>query len=270
MEETHVVIDGKHYHRHNLHTLPGELNTFDVTSDSNSDTLGFFGELHPFSNFHPHQFNCEGEEFNSSEQYIQWKKATFFKDYPTMIRILNCEDAMDSKETARDINNFDRKSWNEVAEELITSTDNHVPEKTLKLGRKSLIRDPWITTGILRSLRWQKQLYKEILLSNNDVSTFRYRSYHNCLHKIIRSNRQHYLHDKCKEYRQNGRKLWQLINRLIGRENNKHNTIESLKVDNLIKYDSESITKSFNDFFSTVGESLAEQQICNPPNLKTT
>ena len=35
-----------------------------------------------------------------------------------MTRILNCEDAMDSKETAWDINNFDRQSWNEVAEEL--------------------------------------------------------------------------------------------------------------------------------------------------------
>ena len=109
MEGTHIVIDGKHYHRHNLHTLPGELNTFDVTSTSNNDALGFFGELHPFSNFHPCQFKCDGEEFNSSEQYIQWKKAVFFNDRPTMTRILNCEDAMDSKDTARDINNFDRK-----------------------------------------------------------------------------------------------------------------------------------------------------------------
>ena len=74
MKSTHVVIDGKHYHRHNLHSFPSELNTFDVTSESNSDILGFFGELHPFSNFHPCQFICEGEEFNSSEQYIQWKK----------------------------------------------------------------------------------------------------------------------------------------------------------------------------------------------------
>ena len=133
-------------------------------------------------------------------------------------------------------------SFNLFHQKLITSIDNHAPEKTLKLGRKSLIRDPWITNGILRSLRQQKQLYKEMLLSKTDVSTFRYRSYCNCLQKRIRSNRQHYLHDKCKEYRQNGRKLWQLINRIIGKENNKHNTIESLKVDNLIKYDSESIT----------------------------
>ena len=159
-------------------------------------------------------------------------------------------------------------SFNLFHEKLITSIDNHAPEKTLKLGRKSLIRDPWITTGILRSFKWQKQLYKEMLLSNTDVSTFRYRSYRNCLQKIIRSNKQYYLHDKCKEYRQNKRKHWQLINRIIGRENNKHNTIESLKVDNLIKYDSESITNSFNEFFSTVGESLAKQQTCNSSELE--
>ena len=150
MEGTHVVIDRKHYHRHNLHTLPGELNNFDVTSDSYSDTLGFFGELHPLSNFHPCQFKCEGEELNSSEQYIQWKKAAFFKDYPTMTRILNCEDAMDNKETARDTNNFDRKSWNEVAEELCYEgvkqkflQNQHLLDELLQTGNKTLVESSY-------------------------------------------------------------------------------------------------------------------------------
>ena len=163
MKGTHVVIDGKHYHRYNLHTLPRELNTFDVTSDSNSDTLGFFGELHPFSNFHPCQFKCDGKEFNSSEQYIQWKKAAYFKDYPTMTRILNCEDAMHSKETARDINNFDRKSWNEVAEEFCYEgvrqkimQNQHLLDELLQTGNKTLVEssydDVW-GTGIPLSNR---------------------------------------------------------------------------------------------------------------------
>ena len=43
-------------------------------------------------------------------------------------------------------------SFNLFHEKLMTSIDNHAPEKTLRLGKKSLIRDPWITTGILRSL----------------------------------------------------------------------------------------------------------------------
>ena len=127
-------------------------------------------------------------------------------------------------------------SFNLFHETLPDSIDHHAPEKTLKLGRKSVIRDPWITNGILRSLRCQKQLFREMLLTNSDVSTFRYRSYRNCLQKIMRSNKQYYLHNKCKEYRQNGRKLWQLINRVIGKENNKQNSIEYLRINNLIRY----------------------------------
>ena len=50
-------------------------------------------------------------------------------------------------------------SFNLFHEKLIASIDTHAPEKTLKIGRKSLIRDPWITTGILRSLKRQKHLY---------------------------------------------------------------------------------------------------------------
>ena len=36
----------------------------------------------------------------------------------------------------------------------------------------------------------------------------------------------------------------------------------------MIKYDSDSITKSFNDFFSTVGEKLANQQVNSPLELE--
>ena len=44
-------------------------------------------------------------------------------------------------------------SFNLFHQTLIRSNDKHAPEKTLKLGRKSMIRDPWITNGSLRSLR---------------------------------------------------------------------------------------------------------------------
>ena len=55
---------------------------------------------------------------------------------------------------------------------------------------------------------------------------------------IIRKSREIYLHNKGVEYKQNGYKLWQLINRIIGKEPNKMNVIESLKVDFLARYDS--------------------------------
>ena len=80
-----------------------------------------------------------------------------------MTRILNCEDAMDSKETARDINNFDGKSWNEVTEELCYEgvkqkflQNQHLLDELLQTGNKTLVEssydDVW-GTGIPLSNR---------------------------------------------------------------------------------------------------------------------
>ena len=146
MEGPHLVLDGKHFYRGNLHTLPSELDPFEVTSRSNSNTIAFFGELNPFSNFHEARFTCEGEDFHCSEQYIQWKKAIFFNDTIVERRILNSTDALDSKEIARDIKNFDKEKWNENAEELCYEgikqkyeQNPHLKEALIDTGCKTLV-----------------------------------------------------------------------------------------------------------------------------------
>ena len=118
LEGPHLVVEGKHYHRQNLHTLPVDLDTVASTSKSNDTAYGFFGELHPFSNFHPCKFSWDGTEYNSSKQFIQTKKAEYFDDDIARERILAAEDAQDCKEIARDINNFDKREWSSVAERL--------------------------------------------------------------------------------------------------------------------------------------------------------
>ena len=118
MEGTHVVLDGTHYYRENIHTLPPDLAAEKVTSETNDEVMAFFGELNPLSNFHPCTFAFEGETFHSSEQLIQMKKAEFFNDDIARERILNSTDAQDSKEIAMDIANYNKTKWNSAAEEL--------------------------------------------------------------------------------------------------------------------------------------------------------
>ena len=118
MDGQHLVIDGKHYHRQNLHTLPVDLDPIEASSKTNETILGFFGELHPFSNFHPCRFTIDGQEFHSSEQFIQMKVAEYFEDDIAKERILNAEDAQDCKDISKDINNFNKHEWSKVAEKL--------------------------------------------------------------------------------------------------------------------------------------------------------
>ena len=118
MDGPHVVLDGTHYHRENIHTLPPELAADKVTSETNNEIIAFFGELHPLSNFHPWKFEYEGESFHSSKQLIQLKKSEFFGDNIARERILNSTDAQDSKEIAMEIANYSKDRWNAVAEDL--------------------------------------------------------------------------------------------------------------------------------------------------------
>ena len=82
------MVDEKHYHRQNLHTLRDDLDTESATSKSDENAIGFFGEIQPFSNFHPCKFSHDDIDYNSSEQFIQARKAEYFKDDVAMARIL--------------------------------------------------------------------------------------------------------------------------------------------------------------------------------------
>ena len=146
MEGSHVVLDGTHYYRENIHTLPTELAADKVTSESNEETIAFFGELHPLSNFHMGEFHFEGEDFHSLEQLIQLKKTELFEDQVARERILNSTDAQDSKEIAMDISNFDKEKWNTSAETLCYEgirqkfiQNPHLYQYLLDTGNKTIV-----------------------------------------------------------------------------------------------------------------------------------
>ena len=146
LEGPQLVIEGKRYHRQNIHTLPDDLNPVDVTSKKNDEVFAFFGELNPLSNFYPCKFNLEGETFNSSEQYIQWTKAKYSNDSIAMERIMNCEDSADCKQVSRDITNLDRIGWSKSAESLCYqgikakyAQNNHLLDTLLNTGDKILV-----------------------------------------------------------------------------------------------------------------------------------
>ena len=115
MENDKLVIDGKKY---GVNLLPQKLHPFEVTTKSNEETLGFFGELCLFSNFYPAQFTHEGIKYNSSEQLIQYKKALYCGDNITAMKILGAKTAISCKQLAYQIQNYDHQGGIDVAKEL--------------------------------------------------------------------------------------------------------------------------------------------------------
>ena len=141
---------------------------------------------------------------------------------------------------------------------LTHTIDEVCPQKEFRIRQDKLIRDPWITKGLQNSLKRQKILYKDQLRSNNPLSTNQYRSYRNLLKRLMRQSKIAYFTNKCLEYKQNSKKLWQLINQITNKGQKKKQVIENLKINNLLKYSPSDITKGFCDHFATVGSRYAK------------
>ena len=187
-----------------------------------------------------------------SDQNIEKIKAELSElDWTDILTDLDCND-----------------SFNKFHQILCKAIDKHAPETQRKISYQKLARDPWITKGIINSLTKQKRLYREQLQNKSDVSTRNYRQYRNLLQSVMRKSRNTYLHNKCREFKQDSRKLWQLVNKLIGKSNNKSDSIDSLRIENILKYDPSSITNGLCDFFSQIGEKYANQIESTEPSIE--
>ena len=115
LEDDKLVLKGRTYNVNTLNQLPEELNVFKVTSKENEDTIGFFGEINPLSNFYPSSFVHEGVQYISSEQLIQANKAKLFGDTDTYNEILCCTISLECKNLSKQIRNVDERKWEEEA-----------------------------------------------------------------------------------------------------------------------------------------------------------
>ena len=134
LEGASLVLKSTSYDINTLHKLPKELNNFNIIIRSNNNILGFFGKMNPLSNFFPCTFTHLGKTFHNSEQYIQYMKAEYCGDEDTATLLLSTDNALQCKDLARNITNFNRHSWNDNAKEMCESGISAKFEQNLELA----------------------------------------------------------------------------------------------------------------------------------------
>ena len=84
--------------------------------------------------------------------------------------------------------------------------NTETPIKTIKVKPSKVLKEPWMSPGLLRSIKKQKQLYKKTLNKNASVrDQIRYKEYRN---QILRRTKEEYYKNNCTEYKRNTAKLW--------------------------------------------------------------
>ena len=136
-----------------------------------------------------------------------------------------------------------------------------VDEQEFKKSKRNFYVNPWITPGIIASVRkkhlyyklWKKTQTKSNLEGDNAFH-LRFKSYRKYLKKVIKQAKNNFYCKKFGNVHGDLKKTWALINELRG--NVKKNIKASFFIDSKVVIDRREISNEFNKFFASVAKKL--------------
>ncbi len=128
-----------------------------------------------------------------------------------------------------------------------------------------LKREPWFTTGLIESSKTKAKLFSKKLSIPSEHNIKKYKEF-NILHKRLqRRMKATYYDNLLEENKNNIKKIWNTLNRLIGKTNNKSSFPVTFQINNTPVTDRQEAAEAFNNFFSKIGLQTSN----NVPNVNT-
>ncbi len=150
-------------------------------------------------------------------------------------------------------------AYNNFIDRLNSFINEAAPVKTIYIPAKYVIRDPWMTPGLILSSNTLNALFKrKIGKHKTDPQYVKYVDYRNTYERLKRTIKQNYYDDLFQQYKFNIRKSWGVLNTLIGRTNNKTSISNIFKIDNIVINDPQKISDEFCKFFTNIGMKFAK------------
>lgn len=159
--------------------------------------------------------------------------------------------------TLEDMNT--NEAYDHFSEKIKDVINHYAPEKTIKISAKSIIRDPWMTKGLITSSKKLNKLYKKSIGHNKQHPHYmKYIKFRNSYNTLKRLTKQNYYNELFSKFSQDSRKTWSVINTLIGRNNNKTSISDSFKINNISNTNNKEIANGFADYFTNIGMDYAQ------------
>ena len=128
-------------------------------------------------------------------------------------------------------------------------------------SKRNSLLNPWITPGIIRSIKTKNFLYKKWKKSTSKANTkgnfnlyCKYKAHRSKLKHIIKSSKKKYYAGKFKDAEGNPKSTWKLINNLRGKH--KTDLKPSFFIDSKIVQEHRVIANGFNDYFVSIAGKL--------------
>ena len=91
------------------------------------------------------------------------------------------------------------------------------------MSRKQFKHKPYITKGILTSIRHKNKLFKKYLEHNTAINEINYKRFRNKTVNLIRKSEENYHRTLILDNNNNNRKLWKCFGKMLNKKKVKHN-----------------------------------------------
>ena len=144
--------------------------------------------------------------------------------------------------------------------------DKFAPMKKASRKEKILKLKPWISNGLLKSIKIKNKMFKLLYKNRDDLALKeRYESYRNTLNRVIRQSKRNYYHKILDENKGNSKTTWDVVNELVNHKSRNKSLPLKLKTSagDTVVEDPQIIADEFNNFFVNIGKEMASSiQTC--------
>lgn len=145
-------------------------------------------------------------------------------------------------------------AYNEFTIEVNKLLDNYAPEKTTVIQPKYVIREKWMTRGLMRSSNTLNKLYRKCCKKPKIHPTYvKYITYRNCYNKLKYVAKTKYYSELFYRYKNNIKETWKVLKTLISHKNDKSFIPVTFKHNNEMISNPDNIANLFCQYFSNVG-----------------
>ena len=176
--------------------------------------------------------------------------------------ILNTELTLDNFDTSNDAE--PQKNFNTLHEIMTAAHSACFTKKRVRCDRRKVAKLPWVTPGIIKSIRTRNKLYKKLKNLGDcpekyKVLKLQLKNFGKVLNKTIKISKRNYYSKVFEKQKGDPRRMWDTITSLTNGKNRSRSLPESFIIDGETVSDLQVIADGFNSYFLNVANKITEQ-----------
>ena len=222
-------------------------------------TVGISDHLPQFLLFQNNNININP---NEEKFYKNWK-AFRIEEFKTHFQSIDWKTIMQVEVNDPNV------AFTNFYENLNHLISQYLPIKKLTKKQTKRKEKPWISQGILRSIKVRDKIYSRFLKEKDPIVKKilheRYKTYRNRLVNLIRLSKRNYFQKYFSDNEKTPKNIWKGINEIIALKNKKNFKNTSLEIDGTIVSNPEILSNKFNTYYTSEPAKIAKN--IHPTNV---